>query len=86
MKSTKLYLKSGYCFKLRYSHSKLQLIHMSGNDYRLFRVRDNDGTVYVGSVTITYKYLNIEHEFEGLIFNDKYNIDDIQIIHPHKES
>ena len=80
MKSVKLYLKSGYRFKLRYSHSTLQLIHMSDNDYRLFRVRENGGTVYVGTVTLTYKYLNVEHEFEGLTFTDKYNIEDIQII------
>lgn len=80
MSNVKLYLKSGYCFKLRYSHSKLQLVSIADNDYHLFRVRDNDATVYVGKVTITYKYLKVEHEFEGLTFYDKYNIDDIQIL------
>jgi hypothetical protein len=83
-KTTRLYLTTGYRFKLRYSHSTLQLFSTGiENRYGLFRVRSDDSTVYVGSVEITYKYLRIEHEFEGLTFYDKYSFDDIQIIKPN---
>lgn len=78
----KLHLKSGYRFKLRYSHNEFRLISTSKDfpdRFNMFRVKECGGTVYIGVVHVSYKYLNIEHEFEGLTFIDKYSFDDIDI-------
>lgn len=82
MNNTKLYLKNGYAFKIKYSHSTLKLVSLQGNRFGLFRIRPDGSSVYVGKALLTYKFINVEHEFEGLIFTDKYSINDIQIIKP----
>lgn len=79
----RLHLKSGFRFKLRYSHNTLRLVSTIKDfpdRFHMFRVKDCGGTVYIGVITISYKYLHIEHTFEGLTFNDKYSFDDIEIV------
>ncbi len=83
-KNKRLYLTTGYQFKLRYSHSTYQIIS-AGERLGLFSIKSNGGTVHIGSVIISVKYVRVEHEFEGLTFTDKHRFDDIEIIHPNKQ-